>query len=173
MVGSHIVREEMLNAFIHLLRDVEAEVRSAASGQIPGFSAMIESEAVLKEILPAVKDLVVDGSQHVRAAVATQISGLSPILGKNSVIEHLLPVFLLLLKDEASEVRLNVISKLDKVNEGITIACSYFTLIYQWSALSVCRLLFFQRSLSWPKTSNGEFVWQSLRIFLCSLINLD
>lgn len=36
-----------------------------------------------------------------------------------STIEHLLPLFLLFLKDEAPEVRLNIISKLDRVNEGI------------------------------------------------------
>jgi serine/threonine-protein phosphatase 2A regulatory subunit A len=100
------------------LRDNEAEVRSATAGQLPGFCAFLKPDVVLREILPCVKDLVADGSQHVRAAVATEISGLAPILGKDLVIEHLLNVFLGLLKDEASEVRLNVISKLDRVNDG-------------------------------------------------------
>lgn len=99
---------------------------------------MIDQSSVLHEILPCVKELTSDASQHVRGSLATQISGLAPILGKEqyvpylsvvpgymthlhlkcSTIEHLLPLFLQLLKDEAPEVRLNIISKLDKVNEG-------------------------------------------------------
>ena len=86
---------------------------------IPGFCAFIDRNAVLSDVLPTVKDLVSDGSQHVRASLASHISGLAPILGKEKTIEFLLPLFLSLLKDEASEVRLNIISKLDKVNEGI------------------------------------------------------
>ncbi|KAI9363418.1 armadillo-type protein [Zopfochytrium polystomum] len=120
-VGDEIVREELVTAFVTILKDNEAEVRTAASGQIPGFSVLIDSETVLREILPCVKDLVTDTSQHVRAAVATQISGLAPIFGKDNTIEHLLPLFLQLLKDEASEVRLNIISKLDRVNDVIGI----------------------------------------------------
>ena len=35
-VGEDIVREELANAFVQLLKDNEAEVRTAAAGQIPG-----------------------------------------------------------------------------------------------------------------------------------------
>jgi serine/threonine-protein phosphatase 2A regulatory subunit A len=35
-VGSEIVREELVSAFVALLKDVEAEVRTAGAGQIPG-----------------------------------------------------------------------------------------------------------------------------------------
>lgn len=35
-VGSDIVREELVKAFTELLGDNEAEVRTAAAGQVPG-----------------------------------------------------------------------------------------------------------------------------------------
>lgn len=35
-VGEGIVREELVGAFVSLLKDVEAEVRTAGAGQIPG-----------------------------------------------------------------------------------------------------------------------------------------
>ena len=35
-VGEALVREELVNAFVSLLKDTEAEVRTAAAGQIPG-----------------------------------------------------------------------------------------------------------------------------------------
>ncbi|KAJ3357795.1 hypothetical protein HDU83_002923 [Entophlyctis luteolus] len=126
-VGADIIKEDLIHAFVQVLKDNEAEVRTAASTQSPGlkivrkarFSAIIDKETVLREIIPCIRELVSDSSQHVRAALATEISSLAPILGKEQTIEHLLPLFLLLLKDDASEVRLNIISKLDKVNDGI------------------------------------------------------
>ena len=131
------MREELVGHFVQLLKDNEAEVRTAAAGQIPGkpglcywpcplahlyapsgFSKLLEKEVVLARVVPCVRDLCQDVSQHVRAALASQISGLAPLLGKDATIEHLLPLFLHLLKDEFPEVRLNIISKLEQVNTG-------------------------------------------------------
>jgi serine/threonine-protein phosphatase 2A regulatory subunit A len=102
VVGNDIVQEEMIGAFVQALRDIEAEVRTAAATQIPGmrftcllsnlqityprniigFAALVNREVILREILPCVRELVTDGSQHVRAAIASNISGLAPLLGK-------------------------------------------------------------------------------------------
>jgi len=120
-VGDTITKEEFVNAFVSLLKDNEAEVKTAAAAKVPGFSALLDQDTILRQIIPCVKDLVTDASQHVRASLAQQIGGLSPILGKNNTIETLLPLFLQLLKDEFPEVRLNIISKLDTVNEVIGI----------------------------------------------------
>ncbi len=119
-----------------LLKDNEAEVRTAAAGQIPGetndsqrpgpkaelltaFAKLLDKEVILARIVPCVRDMSTDASQHVRAALATQISGLAPLLGREPTIEHLLPLFLHLLKDDFPDVRLNIISKLETVNTGI------------------------------------------------------
>jgi serine/threonine-protein phosphatase 2A regulatory subunit A len=67
---------------VKLLKDSEAEVRTAIAGQIPGFCALIDRTVLLNEVIGTVEDLVSDTSQHVRAALGTQISGLAPILGK-------------------------------------------------------------------------------------------
>ncbi|KAJ3485559.1 hypothetical protein NLI96_g4863 [Meripilus lineatus] len=120
-VGQELVREELTSHYVQLLKDNEAEVRTAAAGQIPGFSKLLEKEVILGRIVPCVRDLCQDTSQHVRAALANQISGLAPLLGKDATIEHLLPLFLHLLKDEFPEVRLNIISKLEQVNSVIGI----------------------------------------------------
>lgn len=82
-----------------LLKDTEAEVRTAIAGEIPGklnrdspsapltltipgFCALLDRDTLLSEVMPSVEDLVSDSSQHVRAALGTQLSGLAPILGK-------------------------------------------------------------------------------------------
>ncbi|KAG5651146.1 hypothetical protein H0H81_009718 [Sphagnurus paluster] len=120
-VGVELVREELIGQYVQLLKDNEAEVRTAAAGQIPGFSKLLDKEVILARIVPCVRDLSQDSSQHVRAALATQISGLAPLLGNEPTIEHLLPLFLHLLKDDFPEVRLNIISKLETVNSVIGI----------------------------------------------------
>lgn len=128
------MREELIGQYVQLLKDSEAEVRTAAAGQIPGmltsplcgqlahyppgFSKLLDKEVILARIIPCVRDMASDTSQHVRAALANQISGLAPLLKRDSTIEHLLPLFLQLLKDDFPEVRLNIISKLETVNNG-------------------------------------------------------
>ena len=139
-VGPELVRSELVNAFVALLKDNEAEVRTAGAGQIPGtsfhllairvdhrssliwlvigFSKLVDRDTILAKILPCVQALSTDSSQHVRAALGNHISGLAPLLGKEATIDHLLPLFLQLLKDDFPDVRLNIISKLELVNNG-------------------------------------------------------
>ncbi|KAK7747116.1 protein phosphatase 2A structural subunit [Diatrype stigma] len=120
-VDEEVVSRDLVPAFVKLLKDNEAEVRTAIAGQIPGFCALVDRTTLLNDIMPSIEDLVSDTSQHVRAALGTQISGLAPILGKQETIDHLLPMFLQMLKDEFPEVRLHIISKLELVNQVIGI----------------------------------------------------
>ncbi len=39
-VGQELVREELIGHYVQLLKDNEAEVRTAAAGQIPGTSCL-------------------------------------------------------------------------------------------------------------------------------------
>ncbi|KAK4059118.1 hypothetical protein Trihar35433_11214 [Trichoderma harzianum] len=120
-VDEEVVSRDLVPAFVKLLKDNEAEVRTAIAGQIPGFCGLVDRQTLLNDIMSSVEDLVSDTSQHVRAALGTQISGLAPILGKQETIDHLLPMFLQMLKDEFPEVRLHIISKLELVNQVIGI----------------------------------------------------
>ncbi|KAI9849448.1 MAG: Polyamine N-acetyltransferase 1 [Sclerophora amabilis] len=120
-VDEEVVSRDLVPSFVKLLKDTEAEVRTAIAGQIPGFCGLLDRETLLNEIMTSVEDLVSDSSQHVRAALGTQISGLAPILGKDETIQHLLPMFLQMLKDEFPDVRLHIISKLELVNQVIGI----------------------------------------------------
>lgn len=81
-VHEEVVNRDLVPAFVKLLKDTEAEVRTAIAGQIPGFCSLLDRETLLNEVMTSIEDLVSDQSQHVRAALGTQISGLAPILGK-------------------------------------------------------------------------------------------
>jgi serine/threonine-protein phosphatase 2A regulatory subunit A len=83
-VDDEVVARDLVPAFVKLLKDNEAEVRTAIAGQIPGFCALVDRTVLLDTIMASVEGLVTDTSQHVRAALGAQISGLAPILGKEA-----------------------------------------------------------------------------------------
>jgi HEAT repeat protein len=129
-LGPQASREDLLPAFLNLLRDIEPEVRTAAALKVTELTKRIVSlptlpdggdvdtglKLAVRDILPIVRELVSDNSQHVRAALASNIMSLAPVVGVDVTVKHLVEVVLALLKDEFPEVRLNVISRLDKVS---------------------------------------------------------
>lgn len=65
-MGSDIIQAELVPAFVRLLRDTEAEVRTAAAFKVTGVAKKLPPEVSIKNILPCVKELVSDNSQHAR-----------------------------------------------------------------------------------------------------------
>lgn len=92
-----MVARDLVPSFVKLLKDNEAEVRTAIAGQIPGFCALVDRTVLLNEIMGSIEDLVSDSSQHVRAALGTQISGLAPILGKQEYVLRANPIRVIML----------------------------------------------------------------------------
>jgi len=117
-MGAEVTRT-LVSVFVNLLKDSEAEVRTAAAGRISGVSALLDLQQVITNILPRVSVLVTDEAQKVRSALASDVLLLAPIFGNAGTSEHLLSIFLQLLKDDVPDVRLNIISKLDQVTKVI------------------------------------------------------
>lgn len=128
-LGARATRSELLPSFLRLLKDGEAEVRTAAAFKVthiarrvaaleagPGATDVAGAELLTRDMLPVVRELVRDTSQHVRAALAGNIMGLAPVLGEAATASELLEMILVLLKDDFPDVRLNVIARLDKVS---------------------------------------------------------
>eukprot|EP00118_Oscarella_pearsei_P015653 m.142675 g.142675 ORF g.142675 m.142675 type:complete len:444 (+) comp38363_c0_seq3:513-1844(+) len=124
-VGPEVTKVDLVPAYRDLLRDPEAEVKTASALKLKEFCEKLPKDtrehSILTVIIPCVKDLVSDVNSHVKSALASKLMGLAPILGKDHTIQQLLPLFLSQLKDECSEVRLNIISNLDSVNQVIGI----------------------------------------------------
>mmetsp|Transcript_3550 Transcript_3550/g.7107 ORF Transcript_3550/g.7107 Transcript_3550/m.7107 type:complete len:616 (-) Transcript_3550:517-2364(-) len=114
-------RAEMVNIFVQLLQDGEAEVRTAAAQKIADVAGLIGKELTTEKLMKPTEALAKDDCQYTRAALASVIMALANCASKEVALEFLLPQFLQLLKDDDPEVRLNVISKLDTVNDVIGI----------------------------------------------------
>lgn len=64
--GVETAKTELVPAFVKLLKDTEAEVRTAAASKVTGFAEIVGPELTIRDIIPCVKELVTDQSQHVR-----------------------------------------------------------------------------------------------------------
>lgn len=116
----------LIEPFIALMEDNEAEVNRAIAKQIPAFCTLLTrfpstKSTIIERIVPIVAQLSMDPQESVRAALASTITLLSPILERQLTVEKLLPIFLDMLKDEFPEVRLNIILNLLVVNDTIGI----------------------------------------------------
>lgn len=117
-----VINDEFVPIFVKLLRDAEAEVRTAMAKTVSEFVKVVQPlEITINQILPPIKELSSDGSEHVRCELASVVTGLAPTFGKENTLNHLLNMFISLLKDEVPQVRLNVIGKLESINKVIGI----------------------------------------------------
>jgi hypothetical protein len=65
-MGTDITNNELCKHFVSLLKDTEAEVRTAAATKVTGVCIKMPVENSVKLVLPCVKELVSDASQHAR-----------------------------------------------------------------------------------------------------------
>ena len=113
-------RDQMLQAFLGLLRDTEAEVRTVAASRFAEMSALVPPADVAGLLLPCAQALVRDQNEHVREALALTVTGVAPIIGPGASCAAIVDTVVKpLLEDESSTVRLNIIKSL-KVLSGVT-----------------------------------------------------
>jgi serine/threonine-protein phosphatase 2A regulatory subunit A len=111
--------ESVCEAFVGLLGDVEAEVRTAAASRVADVARFFGPALVVQRLLPVCRTLAGDQSQYARAALAKVVMGLADALSRDAVVAELLPLFLQILRDKDPEVRLNIISRLETVHQVI------------------------------------------------------
>jgi serine/threonine-protein phosphatase 2A regulatory subunit A len=108
--------EVLVDGFVRLLTDSEAEVRTAAASRVGDTARLFGADVTLRKLLGPIGALAKDQSQYARASLASVITSLASVLKKKDVLEQCLPLFLTLLKDQTPDVRLNIISKLEAVH---------------------------------------------------------
>ncbi|OBZ79824.1 Protein phosphatase PP2A regulatory subunit A [Grifola frondosa] len=141
-VGQELVREELIGHYVLLLKDNEAEVRTAAAGQIPGFAKLLEKEDEFPEVrlniiskleqvntvigiellseslLPAIVELAEDKSWRVRQAIIEYIPLLATQLGKSFFDEQLGNLCMSWLGDNVYSIREAATINLKKLTEA-------------------------------------------------------
>ena len=114
-------KTRLVEAFVGLLQDQEAEVRTIAACNVSAVAVLFDPAMAVESFLPPVRSLATDGSKHVRESLAGVIMGLAHVFGKEKTIGLLLPLFLDLLQDSSPDVRLAIVAKLESVDKVIGI----------------------------------------------------
>ncbi|KAH3767828.1 protein phosphatase 2A scaffold subunit [Pelomyxa schiedti] len=137
-LGPTITQHELLNTFLTLLRDLEAEVRAEAAIHTAEVAKRVPKELVLTKVVPCLRDISLneaDPSPNVRAAIAANITSLASILGKEDSERILLEMIQRSLEDEFPEVRLNLLTKLDSLHDVIGVETFAQTLLNLFPSL--------------------------------------
>jgi serine/threonine-protein phosphatase 2A regulatory subunit A len=120
-MGGEMKSDELVDGFVRLLTDEEAEVRTAAAQRVGSVSQLFGAQQTTRKLLAPLRALVKDQSQYVRAALASVIMSIAPVINRRDTYDQLVPLFLILLKDTNSEVRLNLISRLESITTVMNI----------------------------------------------------
>ncbi|XP_019253701.1 PREDICTED: 26S proteasome non-ATPase regulatory subunit 13 homolog B-like isoform X2 [Nicotiana attenuata] len=77
------IRTDLVHAYMLLLYDDEAEVHTAAAGQLTMFFRIVSPELLVRHIAPCIEEYFSsDAPQHVRSAALSIIGAMNPLLGK-------------------------------------------------------------------------------------------
>jgi len=123
--------KKLLPVFARLLKDKEAEVRTAGTKSLAPVckSSIHSSTALMEHISPVLGNLASDQAVHVRAELSKAIGDLFIAFQKETAQRMLLTMLEQLAHDEAAEVRNNIIADIHKVTEVLGAASMGSTLL--------------------------------------------
>jgi serine/threonine-protein phosphatase 2A regulatory subunit A len=119
VMGKDITENSLIQTYVQLLRDQEAEVRAEALNSLLEISSSISREKILTIVFPAVCSVASDTSAntHVIKNATDAVLQMSKVLGREVTVSKVVPLLEDLLKTENPEVRLHVLSGLGGVGE--------------------------------------------------------
>eukprot|EP00826_Nyctotherus_ovalis_P036138 TRINITY_DN3186_c0_g1_i1.p1 TRINITY_DN3186_c0_g1~~TRINITY_DN3186_c0_g1_i1.p1 ORF type:complete len:520 (+),score=94.15 TRINITY_DN3186_c0_g1_i1:285-1844(+) len=113
--GKDIVDGNLVTKFSLLLKDDEADVRTAAIIALKSCLKNISADKIQTVLIPQLGDLMKDSSFNVRAGLAVSLCSICTAIKKEVAIAKLLPLLVDLLKDEHHEVKMGVLAGIQPV----------------------------------------------------------
>jgi len=114
------VMSELCNLLFRLLRDPEAETKTAACKAVSGILPILvkEESYVSTKFLPEISSLTSDGAPQVRREVALHLMEFAPIVGNHNTVNSIVPLFIQILHENDYEASVALLSSLlSHINE--------------------------------------------------------
>ncbi|OMJ90390.1 hypothetical protein SteCoe_7309 [Stentor coeruleus] len=120
-LGKDITESSLIQTFVQLLRDNEADVKTTALESLRSTLHFISRDRVQTLVFPTIEGVVEDNSlpPKVKKNCAAALSDLGGSLGKDFACTKLMPIVLSLINDDNYEVKLNIIQGLGKLASTI------------------------------------------------------
>lgn len=108
---------DFFNCVLHLLLDVEPEVRTLAIQQVLDFQPIVDKQYYIKELASVFQQLLEDPVNSVRKLLADVLIDLMKRLDAEMISQYLSDLILKLINDEDSQVRIRIINKISIIAE--------------------------------------------------------
>lgn len=113
--GQDLTNSSLIETFVLLLTDSEAEVRHAAIKDISKCLKSLSTDKIGNLLLPTLQSTVADASAPFKAGTASAVCDMAEVVGKPFTVQKIYPMLLDLLKDDSSEVKLKVVQGMQKI----------------------------------------------------------
>lgn len=107
--GNEIINSSLIQIFSTLLKDVEVEVRIAATSNIRSILNNLTVEKINTYIIPNLTYLYNDTNPHVKSGLAAILGDICVIIGKEGTENKLFSIAVELMKDNDTDVKVEII----------------------------------------------------------------
>ena len=120
-LGRDITESSLIQTFVQLLRDSEADVKTTALSSLKSTMHFISRDRVQALVFPTIEVIVADNSlpPKVKKNCASAIVDLASSLGKEFAGSKLVPLVITLVNDDNIEVKLKMVEGLGKLSATI------------------------------------------------------
>jgi serine/threonine-protein phosphatase 2A regulatory subunit A len=121
------VSAELFHYAVHLISDVEPDVRQQSLESLLAFQPIVSQTTYLAELMPIAAQLVEDPMLSARQVLAELCIDVAAKVGPDAVAHHLTDTILKLVADEDPMVRVRILKKLPVIAEEIPSLCTRLT----------------------------------------------
>ncbi|OMJ76495.1 hypothetical protein SteCoe_24117 [Stentor coeruleus] len=116
-LGRDITESSLIQTFVQLLRDNEADVKTTALDSLKSTLHFISRDRVQTLVFPIIESIVSDNSlpPKVKKNCAAAVADLGASLGKDFASSKLMPIVMSLINDENIDVKINMVQGLGKL----------------------------------------------------------
>ena len=114
-------KQIIINIFIKLLEDEEAEIRNACCLKLEELTKLLKNEINFDKILKNLEKFEKDPKNFVKITLSENIFKICPLIDKRQINEYIFPIFSKLINDENLDIRINLINNISQLSKIIDI----------------------------------------------------
>ena len=114
-------KQIIINIFIKLLEDEEAEIRNACCLKLEELTKLLKNEINFDKILKNLEKFEKDPKNFVKITLSENIFKICPLIDKRQINEYIFPIFSKLINDENLDIRINLINNISQLSKIIDV----------------------------------------------------
>ena len=114
-------KQIVINIFIKLLDDEEAEIRNACCLKLEEITKLLKNEINFDKILKSLEKFEKDPKNFVKVTLSENIFKICSLIDKRQINEYIFPAFSKLINDENLDIRINLINNISQLSKIVDV----------------------------------------------------